>query len=96
MNLKLSLAGLLSLSFLCLLPQPCLAQDKTAVKEAGTEAAPLDQGRVLILGDSITAGGHYVSYAEYLLNRQFPEQTFDIISIGLSSETLRWLSPATA
>lgn len=49
--------------------------------------APFDEGRVLFLGDSITAGGGYISFTEYFLNQQFPDSSFDIISIGLGSET---------
>jgi lysophospholipase L1-like esterase len=48
--------------------------------------------RVLWLGDSITQDGKYVSFVEYYLDRQFPGQNFDFISIGLSSETVSGLS----
>jgi lysophospholipase L1-like esterase len=61
---------------------------------AGTaSAAPSLAGkRVLWLGDSITADGKYVTCVEYYLNRQCPTRDFDLISIGLSSETLSGLS----
>ena len=48
--------------------------------------------RVLFLGDSITQGGEYVTLIEYYLNKLYPKQHFDIISIGLSSETVSGLS----
>jgi lysophospholipase L1-like esterase len=48
--------------------------------------------RVLILGDSITQAGDYVSFMEYYLNKNQPEENFDLISIGLSSETASGLS----
>lgn len=48
--------------------------------------------RILILGDSITQDGRYVSYLEYYLHRLAPGQKIDIISIGLSSETASGLS----
>jgi lysophospholipase L1-like esterase len=53
---------------------------------------PLAGQRVLILGDSITQGGEYVSFLEYYLNKLYPNQHFDIVSIGLSSETVDGLS----
>jgi len=48
--------------------------------------------RTVFLGDSITQGGLYVSYTAYYLNRLFPQKDFDIIGLGLSSETLSGLS----
>lgn len=54
----------------------------------------LTQGRVLVLGDSITQEGRYVSYLEYYLKRLSPGATADLISIGLSSETMSGLTEA--
>ena len=48
--------------------------------------------RVLVLGDSITQDGRYVSYLEYYLQRFAPDTHSDLISIGLSSETLSGLT----
>jgi len=56
---------------------------------------PLAGQRVLWLGDSITQGGDYVSFTTYYLERLFPRQSFDIVSIGRSSETLSGLSEKT-
>lgn len=53
---------------------------------------PLANQRVLILGNSITQNGLYVSYLEYYLRRAYPAATFDLISIGLSSETVSCLT----
>ncbi len=50
--------------------------------------------KVVILGDSITHNGHYVTCLEYLLQKNLPGEKFDIISIGLSSETVSGLSEA--
>lgn len=47
---------------------------------------------MLWLGDSITDGGGYVTDVEYRLNRAFPTQVIDIVSVGLSSETVSGLS----
>jgi len=55
-------------------------------------APSLNDRRVLWLGDSITADGKYVSDVEYYLNRQFPGANIDIVTIGLSSETVSGLS----
>lgn len=52
----------------------------------------LDGKRVAFLGDSITQGGAYVGFTAYYLNRLHPEKSFDIFSLGLSSETLSGLS----
>jgi lysophospholipase L1-like esterase len=48
--------------------------------------------RVLVLGDSITQDGRYVSILEYYLQRQSPAVACDLISIGLSSETMSGLT----
>jgi lysophospholipase L1-like esterase len=51
--------------------------------------------RVLWLGDSITQAGDYVTFVEYFLEKQYPADKFDIISIGLASETASCLSEKT-
>lgn len=43
--------------------------------------------RILVLGDSITQDGTYVSFMEYYLESLYPGKKFDIISIGLGGET---------
>jgi lysophospholipase L1-like esterase len=48
--------------------------------------------RVLILGDSITQDGRYVTFLDYFLHQLAPVEKSDLISIGLSSETLSGLS----
>ncbi|HEX7260496.1 MAG TPA: SGNH/GDSL hydrolase family protein [Luteolibacter sp.] len=48
--------------------------------------------RVLILGDSITQAGSYVSFMEYFLQKGNPGKSFDIVSAGLGSETTSGLS----
>ncbi len=52
----------------------------------------LSHGRTLILGDSITQNGTWVSYFSYLLQKKYPLEHFDIISAGLASETTSGLS----
>jgi len=69
---------------------PALA---AAVAEASSHSeVRLTKQRVLILGDSITQDGRYVSYLEYYLHKIAPGEKTDIISIGLSSETVSGLS----
>lgn len=64
-----------------------------AVVHADEPAPSLLAGkRVLWLGDSITQDGKFVSFVEYYLEKQFPEQNFDFISLGLASETVSGLS----
>lgn len=53
---------------------------------------PLAGKRVAFLGDSITQGGLYVGFTAYYLERLYPGATFDLYSLGLSSETLSGLS----
>ncbi len=53
---------------------------------------PLANQRVLWLGDSITQAGDYVTFVQYGLDRQYPDARFDMVSIGLSSETASCLS----
>lgn len=52
----------------------------------------LDKKKVVFIGDSITHGGRYVSYIEYYLQKNKPEVSYDIISVGLGSETVSGLS----
>ncbi|WP_299548926.1 SGNH/GDSL hydrolase family protein [Seonamhaeicola sp.] len=49
---------------------------------------PLHNKKVLILGNSITENGRYVDFIEYYLRKNYPEKPLDIISVGLSSETV--------
>jgi len=48
--------------------------------------------RVVVLGDSITQNGAYVSFAAYYLEKLYPGKDFDIFGLGLSSETVSGLS----
>lgn len=49
---------------------------------------PLHNKRILILGNSITQNGQYVDFLEYYLRNKYPKDLLDIISIGLSGETV--------
>lgn len=69
----------------------CLASPACAGSSTIT-AADLAGKRVMVLGDSITQNGTYVSFVEYYLQREHPQKDFDIVSIGLASETVSGLS----
>ncbi|TBN04046.1 hypothetical protein EYD45_08525 [Hyunsoonleella flava] len=57
-------------------------------KEQEKPNLPLHNKKVLILGNSITENGKYVDFLEYYLRKNYPETSLDIISIGLSGETV--------
>lgn len=57
----------------------------------GREISPAGK-RVMILGDSITNAGTYVSFIDYYLQKHNPDKEYDIISVGLASETVSGLS----
>lgn len=60
---------------------------------AGVDSSvSLESKKVVFIGDSITHGGRYVSYIEYFLQKNNPESVYDIISVGLGSETVSGLS----
>jgi lysophospholipase L1-like esterase len=71
-----------------------------AVAAALVSAAPLTaQGvdalagkRVVFLGDSNTQAGGYVGFTTYYLEKLHPDKTFDVLGLGLASETLSGLS----
>lgn len=48
--------------------------------------------RVVFLGDSNTQAGGYVGFTAYYLDKLYPKANFDIIGLGLASETLSGLS----
>lgn len=50
---------------------------------------------MLWLGDSITQAGDYITFVEYFLEKKYPADRFDVISIGLASETASCLSEKT-
>lgn len=48
--------------------------------------------RIVFLGDSITHGGGYVENLELYLFARYPQRKFEVIDLGLSSETVSGLS----
>ncbi len=47
---------------------------------------------ILILGDSITQAGDYVTYFDAWLVKKYPDRRFTVINAGVSSETISGLS----
>lgn len=84
------------LSFLQLLPFTLLVVlvGPTGAVAAVPAAATSLPNRTLVLGDSITQDGRYVSFLEYYLHGSRLSDTWDVISIGLSGETVSGLSEA--
>lgn len=78
------------ISLVALLGALCLAPDVAADQQTGPGL--LAGKRVMILGDSITQGGAWVNFLEYLLEKQYPALDFDLVSVGLASETTSGLS----
>lgn len=48
--------------------------------------------RIVFLGDSITYAGHYVDQFEAYLAVRFPDRPFEVLDLGLPSETVSGLS----
>src|SRR5581483_11418041 len=51
-----------------------------------------DGQRVLFLGDSNTFAGRFIVHLDAYLYTRFPEQKFELINLGLPSETISGLS----
>ncbi|RLS54496.1 MAG: lipolytic enzyme [Planctomycetota bacterium] len=57
-----------------------------------TGADALAGRRVMVLGDSNSQDGRYLSYVEYFLQKKHQQLSFDIINVGLASETTSGLT----
>ncbi len=81
--------GLLSLPGVA--PQRAVAAD-TAKEHAAARQLLERSGRIVFLGDSITASGQFVSYFDAWLEATRPKQPPMVIDVGLPSETVSGLS----
>lgn len=74
----------------------CLFAALLAIRAHGAEPSPAAEDlagkRVVFLGDSITQAGGYVSFVSYFLEKRHPRKVFDILGLGLASETVSCLS----
>ncbi len=77
------------LAFFCIFLTQCQSLSPEKSELTYTDLA---EEKVLILGDSITQKGTYVSYIDYYLQKQKPYLKYDLTSIGLSSETASGIS----
>src|SRR5207237_689024 len=75
--------ALLVTGLLVLLPSPGRAAEPFALR---------DGQRVLFLGDSNTFTGQFIAYLDAYLFTRFPGQKFELINLGLPSETVSGLS----
>jgi len=66
----------------------------SAILASAQSAEALAGKRIVVLGDSITQGGTYVSFMDYFLQKARPQLRFEVYPLGLSSETLSGLSEA--
>ncbi|SHG14760.1 Lysophospholipase L1 [Flavobacterium fluvii] len=55
-------------------------------------AIPTNVKKIVFIGNSITYAGYYVSCIDAYLRLQYPERHFEIINVGLPSETVSGLS----
>ena len=73
------------------------ALGKGMVQLLAPRSAPADAlagKRVVFVGDSITQAGGYVALTTYYLEKRHPDKPFDVLGLGLASETLSGLSEA--
>lgn len=85
MTLNKAHRWLLSICLLALLPTCARAQDKFALQ---------DGQRIVFLGDSNTFAGTWIAYLDAYLYTRFPDKKFELINLGLPSETVSGLSEA--
>lgn len=57
-----------------------------------TYEIPKDTHRIVFLGNSITYNGKFISFIDFYLRLKYPDKQFEIINLGLPSETVSGLS----
>ncbi len=75
-----------SMFYFFLILLPCYGNAQNSFK------IPQEVKRILFIGNSITYSGQYVSYVDAYLTLQYPDRDFEIINVGLPSETVSGLS----
>jgi lysophospholipase L1-like esterase len=76
----------------CLAAGTAMASSDHGEQRRVKGADALANRRVVFLGDSITQDGRYVSYFTYYLEKYHPRTRFDILNLGLASETTSGLT----
>ena len=66
--------------------------DSSADADDALSADDLQGKRIVFVGDSITQAGGYISFVQYFLEKTSPSESFDVLGLGLASETLSGLS----
>jgi lysophospholipase L1-like esterase len=61
-------------------------------KAQNSYVIPQNVKRILFIGNSITYSGQYVSYVDAYFTLRYPDRDFEIINVGLPSETVSGLS----
>jgi lysophospholipase L1-like esterase len=74
------------------LPTACLFLTLAAPVRADDTFFLRDGQRVVFLGDSNTFAGHWIGYLDAYLFTRFPERKYQLINLGLPSETVSGLS----
>ena len=88
-----SLCGTLTACFALAIGNAAVAAEPTAQGSDNAEPFYLHCGeRVLFLGDSNTMNGGYIHYLDAFLYTRFPDKRFELINLGLASETASGLS----
>lgn len=81
------------LVMLVMLPLTTLWAEESQPKSTLLSGASALAGkRVMVLGDSVTQDGRYLSFIEYYLQKQNTNLDFDIVNAGLASETTSGLT----
>lgn len=73
----------LALAVVCAIPAVAAADEPFLLK---------DRQRVVFLGDGNTAAGKFIAYLDAYLCTRFPDKRFELINLGLPSETVSGLS----
>jgi lysophospholipase L1-like esterase len=85
---RLTMRGIMAFTVCLGFALPCAAQEKEFALK------PFAGERILFLGDSNTYAGGFIVTLESYLRTRFPESQWDLVNLGLPSETVSGLSEA--
>lgn len=75
------------LGFCCLLALLCVGAVQAADKDKGFMVGPREN--IVLLGDSITADGHYGQFIQNAIDARYPERQIRVLSRGSHGDTAR-------